>query len=358
MKSLIKLLFTMASLFFLLLDFSHDCFGMENAFYVLRTKDPKQVKELLSTLSLHKKAINLLISQAYHIDKKGIVNGSIDSSLLNFTSQNNIKLMALVTNSSFDQDIAHIFLANPHAQKNALYSLLDVCRKNHLYGIQLDFENIALKDKAALTRFYQAAANLFHSQGYAVSVAVIPVVTNGPFASAFQKRQYENWSGAYDLKALGKSSDFITIMAYDQHVGTMSPGPIASIRWVEKILQHALLSIPAEKISLGIPLYSGFWYTGTTSDKPSAKITLQYNAICYKTVVKLLNKYDARVHWDEEDKVNYTFYEHNWLNQYIFIEDAKSFKAKLALAKKYGLRGISVFRIGGEDAKTWDVLSG
>ena len=38
------------------------------------------------------------------------------------------------------------------------------------------------------------------------------------------------------------------------------------------------------------------------------------------------------------------------------IEDAKSFAAKLALVKKFHLRGISVFRLGIEDAGIWPVL--
>jgi len=344
-------------LFFLLFCLPLSSLAMEKVFYILRATTPSQSHALLASLDTHHKLIDILISQAYHIDKKGVVTGSIDPNLISYTASHAMKLMALVTNSGFDKDIAHLFLKNKDAQKKAIDTLLDLCKKNHLYGIQLDFENIPLTDKALLTRFYQMAAESLRNQKLSVSFAVIPVLSNGPFSSVFQKRQYENWGGAYDLKLLGKSADFITLMAYDQHVGTMSPGPVASVRWVEEILKHALQSIPAEKISLGIPLYSGFWYTGTNSPKANAKLTLQYNAISYKTVTKLLAKYHARTQWDDEDKVNYTFYEHHWLNQYIFIENAKSFKAKLALVKRYGLRGISVFRMEGEDSRIWDALT-
>jgi spore germination protein YaaH len=62
------------------------------------------------------------------------------------------------------------------------------------------------------------------------------------------------------------------------------------------------------------------------------------------------------LHWDNNEKINYAFFTHDWLNEYIFVEDDQSFKAKLDLAKKYNLRGISVFYIGIEDPRIWNVL--
>ena len=212
---------------------------------------------------------------------------------------------------------------------------------------------VPIKDKNLLTHFYQIAADLLHKNGYVVSFAVIPAISDGPFASAYQKRVYENLSGAYDLGALAKSADFITLMAYDQHIGGITPGSVASIPWMEEVIQHALKFIPAQKISLGIPAYSGFWYTGINSDK---KIRVQHNSIGYDVVMRLVKENNSDLHWDDINKGYYTFYQKNWLNQYIFIEDAKSFKEKLMLVRKYHLRGISVFRIGVEDPKIWNLL--
>ena len=49
-----------------------------------------------------------------------------------------------------------------------------------------------------------------------------------------------------------------------------------------------------------------------------------------------------------------------WENQgvfeHIWIEDARSFADKMALATKYALRGYSVWLLGLEDPKTWDVV--
>jgi len=335
------------------------CLSFENAFYVLRGDtlgQSKATQKVLITLDKNAKAIDLLITQAYRINKDGNVTGQINPFILKFAHAHAIKLLAMVTNSGFDKKSAHQFLTDPKAQDKALKFIIDIALKNHLQGIQFDFEMIPFTDKAVLTHFYILATNTLHQKGLIISFALAPTITDGPFPSEFQRRLYANWEGAYDFKVLGASADFITLMTYDQHIDRVTPGPNASIRWVEAALKHALKYIPAQKISLGIPDYSGFWYTGTRSNKPNAKINLQYDPLSYEVAMRLMKKNDAPLLWDNIDKVNYTFYERNWLNEYIFLENAKSFQAKLALAKKYHLRGISVFSIGNEDPEIWNVL--
>lgn len=333
-------------------------FGMEKTFYILHSKaiSPRNESSSLSVVKNHSESINVLISQAYHIGRNGDVEGYIDDDLLDYTKSHSIKLMAMVTNVNFDEDVSHQFLSNQRAQEKAIQSLVSLAKRHDLYGIQFDFEMIPLKDKNKLTYFYQLAAYQLHKNGFTVSFAVAPILSETSFSSYYQRKIYEVWQGAYDLNALGKVADFITLMAYNQHLGRMAPGPVASISWTEAAIKHTLQHVPAKKISLGIPTYSSFWYTGTRSSRPGSRITIQQDEISYKTAMRLLNKYHARLNWDASQKVNYALYSHNWLNEYLFVEDVKSFKAKLALAKKYHLRGISVFRIGTEDPRIWTLL--
>jgi hypothetical protein len=46
------------------------------------------------------------------------------------------------------------------------------------------------------------------------------------------------------------------------------------------------------------------------------------------------------------------------LNEYIYLEDAQSFQAKLELVKHYKFRGISAWRLGHEDPAVWPILVG
>ncbi len=331
--------------------------AFENIFYVLRNDTLARMaaaKQAEMSLNNHFKAINILISQAYQVDEDGNVWGAVNQEIADFVTQHGMKLMLLITNPAFSKDIAHRFFANKVAQEKAVQTIVAACKKQHCYGVQFDYEMIPVTDREALTRFYQLAADILHKNKLVVSFAVAPLVAESPQASDFLKKIYVNWEGAYDLKKLGEIGDFVTVMAYNQHGGATTPGPTASILWVEASIKTALQFIPAEKISLGIPAYSTYWFTGT--DDVTGRVAVNSVGISYEKMNALLQKYHVTLQWDEKRQLNATVFEHNWLSEYIFAEDALSFKAKYELAKKYQLRGISVFDLGTEDPQIWTVL--
>ena len=114
-----------------------------------------------------------------------------------------------------------------------------------LDGINLDFENIYLKDKDAYTQFVREIAPLLREQGLVVSVAV-----GIPGGS-------ETWSLSHDRKALAETVDYVCLMTYDQH--WPAPGSSAELQWVEDRLMATLEEVPPDKLLLGIPLYTRLW---------------------------------------------------------------------------------------------------
>jgi spore germination protein YaaH len=341
--------YLLATLLFITAIFSTPSFALENAFYILRGKNVAA----LNSLSAHYPAVDILISQAYRIRKDGEVAGFVNQEVLALAERQHVKVMPLVTNANFDPSIAHRFLNHPEAQRSALQTLLALCQKHHFYGLQFDFEGISIKDKMALTSFFRKAYALLHQHGFVVSFAIVPTTSDGVQPSDFLKRQYNNWAGAYDLQSLGKYSDFITLMAYDQHRDGTTPGSDANRHWVDAAIRYTLRFVPAHKLSLGIPTYSSYWYI---RDRSHGKITVNRETISHSLAMRLLNKFHAELHWDNQNAVNYALYERDWMNEYLFIENAKSFQAKRDLAKHYRLRGISVFNLGNEDPDIWGQL--
>lgn len=334
--------------------FSSPCFAMENLFYILHSK-VLNIK-LLDDLEQNAKSINILVSQAYQINEKGEVTGFINPEMQTFAKKNNVKFVVLVTNKDFDDEGVHKFLENSEAQQKAIKSVLAQCIENHYDGVQFDFEMVPLKDRDKLTHFFKTATDELHARGFTVSFAVAPVVEHRPNEPYFQKKLYKVWEGAYDLGAINKFADFVSIMAYNQHDGGTTPGPTASLPWVQQAVHYALRYLPPQKISLGIATYSGHWYTGTEPGHKAGRVSQHMDAIGYADVVKLLRENNARLWWSYFDKANFSIYERNWLNEYLFVEDAQSFQAKVNLAKQFNLRGISVFDLGIEDPKIWQVL--
>lgn len=346
--------------FFTCSGFVGPIFGMENIFYIFRTDVRENItaaKEAIQSLKSNYKAINILIPQSYVISENGIVYGFVDPELAEFANNHALKVMPLVTNSGFDKNKTHQFLMNPIAVNRAIQFLINACNQHHYFGIQLDFEMIPIRDKEALTHFYQLVAQQLHQHGYKVSYAVAPVFTDSPSTSFFQKKIYDVWEGAYDLKALSESGDFVSVMAYDQHGQGTTPGPTATIDWVENVVKHMLQYVPAQKFSLGIPLYSDYWFTDRNlKNQDKEKIITQAQMLSYNDLQYLAKKYHVSLRWDDNYKVSYAFFMHHYLNEYFFAEDVNSFKAILALVKKYDLRGFSAFALGMEDPRIWDIF--
>lgn len=345
-------------MFFLYFVCSAWCFASENIFYVLRFKTSDRMSppiDTLTSLKKHFEKITILIPQAYNINATGIVNGEIEPDILDFALQHSMKIMPLITNTQFNKEVAHRFLYDALAQAKALKTIITFCKKNHFYGVQLDFEMVNIKDRDALTHFYEYAANELHKNGFSISFAVAPVVSDKLNSSYFLKKIYTNWEGAFDLKKLGKVADFVSIMAYNQHGGTTTPGPTASWEWTNQVVKYAMQYIPPQKISIGIPDYSTHWYTGSNAD--SGKIIVQSKGINFDECINFIHQHKATLQWDEKSKLYFSIFLHDWLNEYIFIEDIKSFTAKYALVKKYQLRGISVFDLGTEDPRIWEILT-
>lgn len=349
----------------LLLLLSSTSFAFENLMYTWRGF-PDHIAEghiAIADLKAHGNKIDWLSSQAYHIDEKGLVFGDVNPQMTALARAQHIKILPLVGNAGFDPNRTHIFLTNLPAQQRAVAAILQLCQQNQFAGLQIDFEGIHFTDRDAFTRFYQSVADILHQHHFIVAIALIPQLSNNPPATDYLKGRLVNWDGGYDYQAIGASSDFVTLMGYDQHGGITPPGPMAGIPWLTAIVKYALQYIPADKISIGIPLHSGYWYTGrvddgSNDDKTGAKnpIRMQQTDLTYAEIMEILKNNQATLRWDNLSQVPYTFFINHFLYEYVFAENAASFRAKLALVKKYHLRGISNWCLGEEDPKIWQSL--
>ncbi len=329
--------------------------GMENVAYMLRgdaTDTIMTYDKQLADFKANANAINIIIPQAYQIDGQGGLWGGVDPAMLADAKLHHVKVMPMVTDYDYDESNLQKLLKNPDAQKRAIQYLVDACKKNQYYGYQIDFEHIPFAQKDAFSQFYQSAAKALHENRCAISVAIIPRTSDDPGDSFYLKSKFENWSGAYDYKVLGENSDFVTIMAYEQHGGITTPGPVAGAPWVDAIVKYALKYIPPQKISLGIAVNSSHWFTSKTGEG----IRSTANDVSYDEAMSLVNKYNAQLQWDNVQKVSHAVYNYNQLNEFVFVENKKSMAAKIALIDKYHLRGISIWRLGVEDPKIWSLL--
>jgi spore germination protein YaaH len=300
----------------------------------------------------HADQISIVSPQVFTLDSMGVISGSVDPRIASKAREKGVKLVPLVLNPGFDQPSIHRVLTIPDARQRAVRSLAAMCRDNRLDGVQLDIENVNIGDKDAFTSFVRESTDSVHRAGCTLSAAVVPRSGEDPGPTSYHRWIFENWRGAYDYKALADTLNFISYMTYAQHTGNSPPGPVAGFPWMEEALKYVLsLGVPPGKISLGIPAYSDWWFPAY-DEKSGAR--LRGSDISFAEAQGILARSGVRAVWDDVQKAPFAAWDDHGVFQYLWMEDARAFVAKLALVRKYRLRGYSVWLLGLEDRETWD----
>jgi spore germination protein len=304
----------------------------------------------------HAAQITVLAPSAYGVDEQGIVWGDVDPKVLALAKQHNVKVMPLIVNRPFNKDLLHQLLSSPAARARAIASMVELSRSKGYWGMQVDFENVSIEDRDAMTSWYQEAARAMHAAGKILSIAVVHRPEELAGVQQYHAWMMADWRGGYDLKALGEAGDFVSIMTYSQHTRRTPPGPSASLPWAEEVTNYFLKFIPASKLSLGIPTGSMHWYT-SQEDRITPELARSYSRnLSYSWALHVAERNNAKLQWNDEYKMTYTFFPVSGTFEYLFIEDARSFAAKLDLIQRKNLRGFSVWVLGPEDPATWDLL--
>ncbi len=310
---------------------------------------------VLDDFRAHASQISILSPQAYRATPEGDVLGSVDPDVLAQAKKAGVRLMPLIHNRGFNQENIHRLLSDSTARARSIESMVRLGQENEYWGWQFDYENIHVSDRDALTVYFRETATALHKAGMILSIAVVP--TNGSDGeSSFAKYMQDNWRNSFDMKALADAGDFISLMTYAQHGGPTAPGPIGGLPWMREMIDYALdQGVPPEKISLGIPSYSGYWRPVFTDD---AVARVGGREVSYQFTQERLAESGAKLRWLPDQGVSYAFWQNEGVFEWLFLEDSRSLKSKMDLYYSYpGFRGISVWVLGAEDPGVWEVLA-
>lgn len=242
---------------------------------------------------------------------------------------------------------------NALAGKEALASqLAEAIAALNLDGVNLDMENLTEEDRDSYTEFVRILREkLPPNKELSVCVAANP---NG---------WSKGWQASYDVAQLAQHSDFLMLMAYDQHWGGSSvPGPVAGLSWVEKSVQQALRYVPPDKLVLGIPFYGRYWNSDGSvlgagiSNKLAQELISRYQAVPRFDETEQSPAFTFTVSPEEEPPViNFRMLEPGTYT--VWYENERSIKGKLSLVRKYNLRGVSSWSLSQETPDTWDYFA-
>lgn len=256
---------------------------------------------------------------------------------IEWAKSNGYKVWAMFSNNSMKETTSKI-LNDYSLREEMVEKIVELAVKYNLDGINVDFEYMNMSDKDVYTRFIIELAPRLREYGIVTSVDV-----TAPDGS-------ENWSLCFDRNELAKVADYIVFMAYDQYgISSAKPGTTAGCNWVEANINKFLgqEDINAEKIILGMPLYTRLWKTDASGKSTSAVVNM--------------NKINERIpsdvekKWDDELKQYYVEYNDNSYTYQMWIEDTKSIQAKLDLIKKYNLAGGAYWEKDREIEEIWAI---
>lgn len=230
-------------------------------------------------------------------------------------------------------------LTDEALRKKLIETLFSRATEYHLDGINLDFENMYEEDRDIFTRFVKECSLYAKETGLFLSADITKIEESSSF-----------YSMCYDRKALSRCTDYLMLMAYDQHPrGSKIPGPIAALDWTEDALLGVLSQVPASQLVLGVPFYTRIWETkeGVIQNAPATSMT---------EINTLLSEKHLTPQWKEQEKLHYAEYEKDSHLFQVWIEDEASCSGRIDLIQTHRLAGIACWSGGYETPNIWDII--
>jgi spore germination protein YaaH len=262
--------------------------------------------------------------------------GKDHAAVAKYAHNNKVKALLMVNNANQSNPNSgiHALLADSALRKTAIDNLEAVIKKYSLDGINIDFEQVPANDRDNLTAFIHELSDRLKPQGYIISIDVLP-----------KHNEDNDVAAAYDYAQLAKYVDKIILMTYDYHAGWNGAGAVAGIPSVESDLKYALTLIPKNKIYLGI---AGYGYDWSSKGVESVET---------EAIQNLITRYGANVKWDDTAKSpHFSYTGDDGIAHEVWYENSQSLKYKLGLVNNYNIAGVALWKLGGEDPASWQVI--
>lgn len=288
-----------------------------------------------NSLSSKGTIIDEIATDTYTTDSTGNLKGTVPASQIAFANSSGIKPFAMVTNN-LSPTIGKAVLEDSSTRQTLIKNILSALEANNYKGVNIDMEGLYYYDRSYFSTFMSELYAALHPLGFMVTIAV-PAKTYDSTTSS--------WNGAYDYAKLGTVSDQVVLMTYDEHYSGGLPGPVASIGWVQNVVNYAASVIPPKKLLLGLAAYGYDWYKGSTK---SYGIDSIYNlALAHKSTMS----------WDPLSLTpffNYT--DTKGIQHTVWFENSTSIGYKLDIVNSKNLAGVAIWRLGLENSSYWDTV--
>ncbi len=252
-------------------------------------------------------------------------------------------LSTLTPEGNFSSELANTLLGNTALQDRLLDATLDTIRTKGYDGLDIDFEYVDPDYRQNYIDFITRAAARLNAEGYILIVALAPKTSADQPGLLYE---------AHDYEALGAASDAVLIMTYEWGYSQGPPMAVAPIGPVRRVLDYAVTAIPPQKIYMGMPNYGYDWPLPFVAGETKAP------SIGNVEAVDIAARYGAVIQYDETAQApHFNYRSEQWQEHEVWFEDARSIRAKLALADELGLYGVGYWNLMRPFPQNWLVLN-
>jgi spore germination protein YaaH len=250
------------------------------------------------------------------------------------------KVWGRVTLDSQSDASTHHFFESPSGMNQVIQEITADAQQNHLDGLNLDIEQIPSTHQYAFSQFIKKLSKATQQEHLTLSIDLQPESNdNSASLSSFNQQ-------------LGKYSDYIIFMGYDEHWSTDStPGPVTSLQWLEdNIKQFIQTGIPSQKLLLGLPSYSRIWQVNQNGK------TISSRALSNEYVNTLMHENHFPETWEPKQADYYCTYYENGNSYKVWLTNNRSLEVYLNLAAKYHIGGIGFWNLNMMSSEDWNQL--
>lgn len=255
--------------------------------------------------------------------------------MLSLAQENNVPIAPVITDES---DVIRVekMLNDEEIQQKFIDDLVVEAKAEGFTGWSIDIENLKGTDQKAFSQFIKNTYNRLHENDLKLYTIVYGRTENETYDPAI----------AHDYKTLGKYSDQIQLMVYNYNNEYTGPGGQTPLEWYRRVLQHAVDSVPREKILVGLSTHGYDWHGD------------EVTGLTYPEVEEIIEKYNPKITYNKEHSAavaNYT--DESGVEHNVWFEDAKTISEKMEIAKKeFGINKFALWRLSAEDPKIWDTI--
>lgn len=235
-------------------------------------------------------------------------------------------------NEQWNSDILVKSISTDAARKHLISSILAAVDKYKFGGVTIDIEEVPAASQPALFMFMTELRSQFRDRGLILAQAV-------PFDNS-------DWN----YKAYAGVTDYLMLMAYDQHWSTGEAGPVAGEDWYESIMKKRMAELSPDKTIVCIGSYGYNW----TNDKSEAETVSFQEALL--TAKESLES-PAGIKFDPASRNPYFEYtEEDGKDHSVWFLDAVTAYNQIKSASEYKPAGFALWRLGSEDPSIWKVF--